>query len=347
MAEKTRKTKEQDQTAPEVSPGFAHIPVSHKTGVFRSTFPGGVQAIPGAVKEGSEPFTAGGVWQNNSILRVLSKSQYGASLLILPRKNETTSLEEENLCQMIKLYKLADNMDGEEFLKKLSSVEVGEEAAPRLLSSCLQEGYAALASPYISQPSLESLIAAQAPYSEHEALYIIYTISKLLDQVKEKYSLIHGRLKPSKILFSRSARPKILGLGLGEILRNEPHIRTQEKLFYMSPEYIKGESLTWQSDMYSLGIILFRLLTGVLPFYSPSREEVEAMHLSAVLPFPSDRNQSCKISPRTWSVLSRMTMKEPHQRFATPEKYFDALVSADKALEGAENPTEKQRTTTI
>lgn len=345
MAEKTRKTKEQDQTAPEVSPGFAHIPVSCKTGVFRSTFPSGIQQIPG---HRSEPmtFTAESVWEENTILRVLSTSSYASTLLLLPKFAKEGSLEEGNICQVAKLYDLPEGEIQEEFLKLLASPQVGEEAAPQLISSRLSEGRGVLLTPYISLPSLESLIAAQAPYSEHEALYIIYTISKLLDLVREKYSLIHGRLKPSKILFSRSARPKFLGLGLGDLLRQHPVIQKEEKLFYMSPEYIKGEPLSWQSDMYSLGIILFRLLTGVLPFYSSDREELKDMHTSAVLPFPSDRNQSSKISPRTWSVLSRMTMKIPSQRFATPEKYFDALIAADKALEELPVPAEKSKTTT-
>ena len=344
MAEKTRKSKDQEAKAPEVSPGFAHIPVSAKTGVFRSAFPAGVQEIPGSPEKSAErTFLPGSLWQGNRILRVLSRTPYSVSLLTLPEKREEEERDLGDQCQVLKLYKLPGKE--ELFLEELSRLQAGEEASPSQLSSGLKEGYAFCQSSYISLPSLDSLIAAQAPYSEHEALYIVYTVSRILEQIREKYSCIHGRLKPSKILFSRSARPLFLGLGSGEICRNIPEIREKEKLYYLSPEYIKGEPLSWQSDIYSLGIILFQLLTGVLPFYSPSREELKEKILTGVLPFPSERNQSCRISPRTWSVLSRMTMKEPSQRFAAPEKYFDALVAADKALEEVEPPAEKHQTT--
>ena len=185
---------------------------------------------------------------------------------------------------------------------------------------------------YKELTSLESFIQAKSPMNEHKALFTVYTIASLLDKVFPQWGF-HGRLKPSKILFGLKKPPVLLGLGMTPFLReNAPEMLKGETFFYASPEYLSGGELSWRSDIYSLGIIFFRLLTGVLPFYSDSPEEVKKAHLERPLPHISEKNPAVRISTPTLGILNRMTMKDPEKRFLARTKLLEALIQADEAL---------------
>ena len=87
-----------------------------------------------------------------------------------------------------------------------------------------------------------------------------------------------------------------------------------------------------QSDRYSLGIIFYRLLTGVLPFYADTAEAQKKAHLQETLPPVSGKNLPVKISTLTQEILDKMTRKDPAERFSSRLELLEALIKADEAL---------------
>ncbi|MBP5181755.1 MAG: hypothetical protein J6331_01880, partial [Lentisphaeria bacterium] len=239
---------------------------------------------------------------------------------------------------VLKLYPVPEKKEGflplmEKLSAESSAQKEGEKAVPEILSFGVQEKkFCWSMTKYAVLSSLESFIQAKAPMNEHKALFTVYTIASLLDKVFPQWGF-HGRLKPSKILFGLKKPPVLLGLGMTPFLReNASEMLKGETFFYASPEYLSGGELSWRSDIYSLGIIFFRLLTGVLPYYSDSPEEVKKAHLETPLPPVSEKNPSVRISTPTLGILNRMTMKDPERRFLSRTKLLEALVQADNAL---------------
>ncbi len=278
----------------------------------------------------------GGKFGKYVILKRLSAQKDKSTFLVTPENN--TSVPENPDTAVLKLYPAPE--DPENFLsmmKKVSAMTLARQESgcitpPILSCGSDSKGYCWHISRYMEIPSMESFIQAKAPLCEHKALYTIYTLASLLDK---EYSFwgAHGRLKPSKILFGLKKVPLILGMGQNSFLQqNRAKMLPCENFFYASPEYITNGEISWQSDMYSLGIIFFRLLSGVLPFYSPDAEVVKKAHLTGILPSLSEKNPAVRVSTPTLGILNRMTMKDPAKRFLSRQKLLEALIQADDAL---------------
>lgn len=313
------------------------IQTTTQTDRFRTPMPFSVSGnVKMPLQEKEFHLQKGTCFRGYQIIRRLSSSAENPVFLVAPKENSDTLGNPD--MGVLKLYpQPEDPQNFLDMMKKLSAKYHLQAAdaiiSPEILSYGLDEDkYVWSISKYMELPSLESFIQAKAPLCEHKTLFTIYNIANLL---YKGYSLWgpHGRLKPSKILFALKKPPYLIGMGQSEFLyKNREKMLKNEDLFYASPEYISSGEITWQSDIYSLGIIFFRLLSGVLPFYSPSVEEVKKAHLTETLPPVSSKNVSVRISTPTLGILNRMTMKDPAKRFLSLEKLMEALIQADDAL---------------
>lgn len=111
--------------------------------------------------------------------------------------------------------------------------------------------------------------------------------------------------------------------------------------WYISPEEISGGEISLQTDMYSLGVMLFQMLTGVLPFHSHDEAELLGMHVYKPFPLPSERNPNVSVSSGTLQMLLKMTARKPEDRFQTWDDLL-AAISYAEATRQLEN-----RSTTI
>lgn len=155
-----------------------------------------------------------------------------------------------------------------------------------------------------SHGPLQDRAEQPVPLEDHEKLRGVFV--QLVEGVRglHRAHKLHCDLKPSNVLVTPEGRLVILDFGLVSDQSVEPNEENPGRVFgtpaYMSPEQARGEPLTEASDWYSVGVILYRLLTGMLPFSGPPRELLQKKLTRAAPPpaallrgIPPDLNELC------------------------------------------------------
>ena len=158
-----------------------------------------------------------------------------------------------------------------------------------------------------------------------ESIEIIKGIASGLEIAHQK-GFVHRDIKPANILFAEDGSFRITDFGIAK--HQATGIKTSHGLIlgspgYMSPEQAAGEPVDARSDIYSLGITMFQMLTGELPFQGDV-SSVMAQHITRPVPRPSTINAS--ISKDLDNVILKMLAKQPEARFQSMADLINALV---------------------
>jgi serine/threonine protein kinase len=141
------------------------------------------------------------------------------------------------------------------------------------------------------------------------------------------HGLIHRDLKPSNVMVDEDGMVKLMDFGLAKFLADDSAVTADGRLVgtfrYMSPEQILGEKIDCRTDLYSLGVILYELLSGRPPFDAKSPYELWQKVLETRPPPLSTLN--AKGDPQLVRIAHRLIRKEPDERFQTAEEIFEAL----------------------
>lgn len=144
--------------------------------------------------------------------------------------------------------------------------------------------------------------------------------------------IVHRDLKPSNILLDDAGNAYVTDFGLAKILGSSLELTHTDRIVgtphYMSPEQLRGEPLTTRSDIYSLGVILYRMLAGRLPFEAQSSELITLIYqnLEKDPPLPTEVNPA--IPHQVEDVILAALEKQAENRFATASEMADALDAA-------------------
>lgn len=169
--------------------------------------------------------------------------------------------------------------------------------------------------------------AAEAPLPVGEVIAVAERLLEVLAFLHDR-QIIHRDVKPSNLLIDEEGQIRLADLGLVRPLTEDADItRTAMTVGtpgYMSPEQVRGEELTPASDLYSLGITLFQLLTGKVPFEGRSVFEVAERQLRAAPPSPRASRGDCP----AWldRFVLRLLEKRPADRFASAAAAREALL---------------------
>ena len=188
------------------------------------------------------------------------------------------------------------------------------------------EGYYYIAMQYVRGETVEKLLDEGKIFSEAEALGIVIKIATVLQLIWEKHRMFHKDIKPANIMLDSDSEAMLLDMGIAQEAGEESLINgeVEGSPFYMSPEQIQGKTLTWSTDLYSLGATLYHMVTGYVPFYDQSVDRVLDMHNNAPYPEPSERAPGSCISPELSSLMKRMLGKTPKKRFASWDDFLQA-----------------------
>ena len=153
--------------------------------------------------------------------------------------------------------------------------------------------------------------------------------------------IVHRDLKPENLLVSRARDGrdvvKVLDFGLAKLRDSEElnQVTARGSLigtpFYMSPEQIRAEELDGRSDIYSLGALMYRMLTGIHPFTAPTPVAVLTQHLTDELVPPSQRAPELHIAARVEAIVMKAMRKRTDERYATADALKAAVADAASA----------------
>jgi serine/threonine-protein kinase len=191
---------------------------------------------------------------------------------------------------------------------------------------------------FIEGKTLKHYIVDHAPLPPLETVNIMKQLTSAIAHAHQN-QIIHRDIKPQNILMDGIDKVKITDFGIAMALSATSFTQTNSVLgtvHYLSPEQARGGTATKQSDIYALGIVLYELLTGKLPFSGESAVSIALKHLQTET--PSVRAVVPSIPQSLENVVMKATAKDPRNRYQTVEEMehdLNNVLSVDRANEAA------------
>ncbi|HEX6506329.1 MAG TPA: protein kinase, partial [Chloroflexota bacterium] len=182
---------------------------------------------------------------------------------------------------------------------------------------------------YVEGRNLKDMIRESAPLPVNEAFSIGRQVASALD-FAHKRGLVHRDIKPQNIMVTDAGVAKVTDFGIARSLSASQLTRTGMVIgtaHYFSPEQAQGMPAAPASDIYSLGVVLYEMLTGHLPFDADTPIGVAMQHLHSDPPPPWEYNPA--LSTRAAAVVLRALEKDPERRYRDAAEFASAL--ADQA----------------
>src|SRR5271154_6276007 len=227
-------------------------------------------------------------------------------------------------------------------------IDAGEETLP---DAHYPEADGGVGTPYIvleyvDGENLKDLIRREGPLPITQAIAYAIEIARALGAAHERH-IVHRDVKPHNVLIGEEGGAKITDFGIARTLTEEALTiagRVLGTTDYVSPEQALGQPVTGQSDLYSLGIVLFEMLTGDVPFHGESPVMVAMKHVREDL--PDVQRLRPDLAAATAAVLDRATAKDLAIRYADAESMITALEEV-LAIEAARTGQATGEVTTV
>lgn len=173
---------------------------------------------------------------------------------------------------------------------------------------------------YVKGTDLKAYIKKHYPIPLPQVIDIMEQVLSAV-ATAHAHGIIHRDLKPQNILIDENKNVKITDFGIAVAVSQDSLTQTNTlmgSVHYLSPEQARGSIATKQSDIYSLGIILFELLTGKVPFEGETAVSIALKHFREEI--PSVREQNKEIPQALENVIIKATAKEPAERYSSVDE---------------------------
>ncbi len=182
----------------------------------------------------------------------------------------------------------------------------------------------------VDGPSLAEIIAADGKLPEPVAIDYAAQICNGL-AFAHRAGLLHRDIKPANILVTKDDVVKLSDFGIARAVSQQTMTLTKPGLvmgsvYYISPEQAQGHELHESSDLYSVGVVLYQMLTGELPFTGESPVTVALKHIGD--PVPTIDTQKLGVSPALAAIVNKLLQKQPNNRFHSASEVASALREA-------------------
>ncbi len=189
----------------------------------------------------------------------------------------------------------------------------------------IHENMIYLVTEFLTGGSLDSLIE-QGPLTLDRTCQIIEQIASALDHAHQR-GIIHRDVKPQNVMLDEEGNAFLADFGMVKLLWESKALTQAGNVMgtpaYMAPEQWRGEALDGRADVYGLGVLVFKMLTGQLPFRTKHRLDMMNFHLQE--PPPSARNLNPALPPEVDQVIMRALAKDRRGRFESASKMAAAL----------------------
>lgn len=180
---------------------------------------------------------------------------------------------------------------------------------------------------YIPGKNLKQLLKKRGSLTVHEVVDIMLQITSAMS-VAHDSMIIHRDLKPQNILIMEDGGVKITDFGIAMALNATQLTQTNSAMgsvHYFPPEQANGKGATLKSDVYSLGIMMFELLTGELPFRGENAVEIALKHLKE--PIPEIRSINPNIPQSVENIIIKATAKNQKNRYNNVNEMHEDLLT--------------------
>ena len=181
---------------------------------------------------------------------------------------------------------------------------------------------------YIDGKTLKQLLQKRGALTLTEVIDIMSQLTDGLSHAHEAY-IIHRDIKPQNIMIEDNGLVKITDFGIAMAINSTQLTQTNSvmgSVHYLPPEQANGKGSTVKSDIYSLGILMYELLTGSVPFKGDNAVEIALKHMKEKI--PSIRKQNPTIPQSVENIVLKATAKNPKNRYDTVKEMYNDLQSA-------------------
>lgn len=178
---------------------------------------------------------------------------------------------------------------------------------------------------YVEGQTLKQYIQSHPSIPIDTAVRIVIDIGNALEEAHDN-GIIHCDIKPHNILLTGDGKVKVTDFGIARAINSSTVIDKQSILgsvHYLSPEQAAGDKITEKTDIYSLGIVLYEMLTHHLPFEGETAVSIALKHMQGDVPRPTKYNPA--ISPMLEECLLTALQKDPNKRYDTVGDFISEL----------------------
>lgn len=190
------------------------------------------------------------------------------------------------------------------------------------------EPYYFIVMEYVEGTTLKQYIQKRGLIPVDEAVHIMKQMTSAISHAHANH-IIHRDLKPHNILLDEYGNAKVTDFGIATAMTQTTITRTNAvmgSIHYLSPEQARGGIVDEKTDIYSLGIVLFEMVTGRLPFTGDSAVSIVIKHLQEEIPFPTTFNPT--IPQSVENIILKAVHKDPNYRYASVSEMLTDLETA-------------------
>jgi Tol biopolymer transport system component/tRNA A-37 threonylcarbamoyl transferase component Bud32 len=260
---------------------------------------------------------------------------------------EDKKIKQEIALKLIKHEIAADKKTLERFSNELKTARmISHRNVCRMFDLSESEGDHFITMEYVSGEDLKSLIRRVKQLTTGTAVTIAKQVCEGLSEA-HRLGIVHRDLKPSNIMIDKEGNARIMDFGIARFLKEKGitgaglMIGTPD---YMSPEQVEGKEVDQRSDVYSLGIILYEMLAGQVPFEGDLPLNVAYKHKHEA---PQDpRKLNTQIPENLSGIIMRCLEKDKEKRYQSPYEVRLELVNVEKGIPTTERVVPKKKPVT-
>ncbi len=281
----------------------------------------------------------------NNRYRILARIGVGGMAVIY--KAQDTLLDRYVAIKVLK----EEFVHNEQFLKKFKREA---QAAARLTHPNIvnvfdvgeEDGLHYIVMELVEGKTLKEYIEERGCLTWKETLSIVLQTASALDAA-HKNNIIHRDIKPQNILMSEEGVPKVTDFGIAKAVTSSTVTSSGDAMgsvHYISPEQARGGFVDERSDLYSLGIMMYEMLTGILPYVGDTVVSIAIQHIQSNV--PQIENVTPNIPQAVADVANKLTMKHPEKRYQNAAEVMNAVIRAKnspyESLEAVEEKESKK-----
>lgn len=180
---------------------------------------------------------------------------------------------------------------------------------------------------YVEGPTLKTLIEEKQIIDERQAIEYAIQLCGAMSAAHRK-GIVHRDIKPHNILIDNTNQVKVTDFGIAKSIsaKDEDENQAIGSVYYISPEQAKGDRVDGRSDIYSLGIVLYEMVTGQLPYNGDKTIAIALKHINEQITSPKRINE--RLSDSINNIILKATSKDKKDRYRSMKEFQNDLVQA-------------------